>query len=156
MTLKFFCRVLLFMIFLLLTNNSNSINFNNFLAKILTLLENWRKLERKLLKTQAKTQNSSKKLKVQEDFPTPEVPSDVIKKACCISTFFYNSTWHEYRAARLYEFDEILTFLVNCRVKSASFFRHFEKNSRTKKLKTQEKNSITQGKNSRSRQIFAE
>ena len=33
--------------------------------------------------------------------------------------------------------------------KSASFFRHFEKNSRTKKLKTQEKNSITQGKNSR-------
>ena len=29
------------------------------------------------------------------------------------------------------------------------FFRHFEKNSRTKKLKTQEKNSITQGKNSR-------
>ena len=33
--------------------------------------------------------------------------------------------------------------------KAASFFRHFEKNSRTKKLKTQEKNSITQGKNSR-------
>ena len=33
------------------------------------------------LKTQAKTQNSSKKLKVREDFPTPEVPSDVIKKA---------------------------------------------------------------------------
>ena len=32
---------------------------------------------------------------------------------------------------------------------------HFEKNSRWKKLKTQEKNSITQGKNSRSRQIFA-
>ena len=32
---------------------------------------------------------------------------------------------------------------------TASFFRHFEKNSRTKKLKTQEKNSITQGKNSR-------
>ena len=26
--------------------------------------------------------NSSKKLKVWEDFPTPEVPSDVIKKAC--------------------------------------------------------------------------
>ena len=29
------------------------------------------------------------------------------------------------------------------------FFRHFEKNSRTKKLKTQGKNSITQGKNLR-------
>ena len=31
----------------------------------------------------------------------------------------------------------------------AFFIRHFEKNSRTKKLKTQGKNSITQGKNSR-------
>ena len=30
--------------------------------------------------------------------------------------------------------------------KSGLFFRHFEKNSRTKKLKTQGKNSITQGK----------
>ena len=34
-------------------------------------------------------------------------------------------------------------------LKPASFFRHFEKNSRTKKLKTQEKNSITHGKNLR-------
>ena len=36
------------------------------------------------------------------------------------------------------------------------YFDILKKNSRTKKLKTQEKNSITQGKNSRSRQFFAE
>ena len=34
-------------------------------------------------------------------------------------------------------------------VNAAFFIRHFEKNSRTKKLKTQGKNSITQGKNSK-------
>ena len=34
----------------------------------------------KKLKTQEKTQNSRKKLKVWEDFSTPEVPSGVIKK----------------------------------------------------------------------------
>ena len=34
----------------------------------------------KYLKLKQKTRNSSKKLKVREDFPTPEVPSDVRKK----------------------------------------------------------------------------
>ena len=63
------------------TKYSNSTNFNYYLSKILTFLENWQELERKILKTQAKTQNSSKKLMVREDFPMPEGPSDVIKKA---------------------------------------------------------------------------
>ena len=39
-----------------------------------------------------------------------------------------------------------------CLFRPAFFIRHFEKNSRTKKLKTQGKNSITQGQNSRLRQ----
>ena len=52
--------------------------FQLFSAKNIDIL---RRLERKILKTQAKTQNSSKKLKVREDFPSPEVPSDVTKKA---------------------------------------------------------------------------
>ena len=45
-------------------------------------------------------------------------------------------------------------------VRAAFFIRHFEKNSRTKKLKTQEKNSITQGKklkvSAKSKTRFAE
>ena len=43
----------------------------------------------------------------------------------------------------------ILSSLFHPEYLTQPFFRHFEKNSRTKKLKTQGKNSITQGKNSK-------
>ena len=48
------------------------------------------KIEGEIPKTQEKTRNSRKKLKLWEDFTPPERPSDVIKKACLTSPICFS------------------------------------------------------------------
>ena len=62
----------------LLTNISK---FNQFHIIIGKIFDNWQKITFEKLKTQEKTQNSSKKLRVREALASFLCPSDV-KKAC--------------------------------------------------------------------------
>ena len=65
----------------LLQNMFKNRNFHIKRTKIFKIYQNVSKIEGEIPKTQEKTQNSRKKLKLREDFTPPERPSGVIKKA---------------------------------------------------------------------------
>ena len=65
------------------TNILKFYQFKLFFTKILDLFRKFEKNWGENLKTEEKTQNSSKKLKVWEAFSAPEVPSGVRKKSLC-------------------------------------------------------------------------